>query len=509
MAESVAVTVNQDSFVVNPGEAVEAVITVQNLGIAVGVFSIEVEGIDASWYTLSSNSVSLFPGDRASASLVISPPRASGALARTYQVAIRVVSQKDSTQQAEVGLSLDVLSFHAFTAELRPQRSRGPRGSHLLSITNTGNATLAFELRGQDPEGLCRFAFDPQVPQVPPGGTLEVHASVRGRRPLTGAPKTYRYMLTATPPAGTAPPVTVPGELEVPAWLPKWVLRAAAVVLVVVAVALVLWRIFFYKPPVAVAAFDVSPSRIALTEGETTELAVNARDKDGNPVSGHKIAWRVDSEGIVGIMSEAGGLATQVEGPEASVTLRGLSPGDAVVTAVLIDQDLEPKSATVTVLPVTVSTDCIRYDPGALRFGVENGKLALKSGQSVVLVLDEDADQSNALNLARQHTSRCFIGRQNGSVESPDSEIEFWTGNSGIAATVAPEYCEKFSPAGLQTRAQQGGTWLLTDGASLQLRLDNEADARSALILARRHSQRCFIGRQSGGGAPFVTQYWR
>ncbi len=504
MADSVAVTVNQESFVVNPGEAVEAVITVQNLGIAVGVFSIEVEGIDASWYTLSSNSVSLFPGDRASASLVISPPRASSALARTYRVTVNVVSQKDATQQAKVGLSLDVLSFHAFSAELRPQHSRGPRGSHVLSITNTGNASLGFELRGQDPEGLCRFAFDPQSPQVPPGGTLEVHAMVRGKRPLTGAPKTYRYMLTATPLAGVAPPVTVPGEMEVPAWLPRWVLRAAAVALVVVAVVLVVWRLFIYKPPVAVAEFELSPSRIAVTEGETTEIAVNARDKDGNPVSGHKIAWRVDSEGIVSIVSDTGGLVTQAEGTEAIVTLRGLSPGDAVVTAALVDQDLESQSSTVTVLPVTVSTDCVRYDPQALRFGVEGGSLAIKSEQTVVLVLDENADQANAFNLARQHTSRCFIGRQNGS-----SEIEFWTGSSGIAAPVTPEDCDTYNPAGLQIREQQDGTWLLTDSASLQLRLDNQADAQSALILARRHAQRCFIGRQSGGGAPFVSQYWR
>ena len=54
----VRVAVDQDSLQVNPGEQVETVITVQNLGVAVGVFSIEVEGLDPSWYWLSSSSIS-------------------------------------------------------------------------------------------------------------------------------------------------------------------------------------------------------------------------------------------------------------------------------------------------------------------------------------------------------------------------------------------------------------------------------------------------------------------
>ena len=229
MVDSVRVTVDQESVAVNPGDVGQAVITIQNLGAAVGVFSIEIEGLHPSWFTLTSNSVSLFPGDRTSTTLVLTPPRDSAALAQAYSTTVRVASQKDPGEQTEISFTLDVQSFYDFSLDLRPQRVTGKLASHTLSIVNTSNVDMPVKLNGEDAEGLCRFSFDPESPKVTPGSTSEVAVTVTGKRPLRGAPKAYQYTITGSPPEGTADPITVSGSLEAIARMPSWILRAVMV----------------------------------------------------------------------------------------------------------------------------------------------------------------------------------------------------------------------------------------------------------------------------------------
>jgi hypothetical protein len=52
--------------------------------------------------------------------------------------------------------------------------------------------------------------------------------------------------------------------------------------------------------------------------------------------------------------------------------------------------------------------------------------------------------------------------------------------------------------------------WVLTDGSTNLLTLDNESDAQRALALARRHKSHCFLGR--GNTRPnrsdYIIEYW-
>ena len=56
----------------------------------------------------------------------------------------------------------------------------------------------------------------------------------------------------------------------------------------------------------------------------------------------------------------------------------------------------------------------------------------------------------------------------------------------------------------------QAAGWIVTDGATNLLTLDNETDARRALALARRYKSHCFLGR--GNSRPnrsdYVIEYW-
>ena len=72
------------------------------------------------------------------------------------------------------------------------------------------------------------------------------------------------------------------------------------------------------------------------------------------------------------------------------------------------------------------------------------------------------------------------------------------------------EDCVNYDPAPLRVTSDRSAGWVLTDGSSNLLTLDNESDARQALALARRYKSHCFLGR--GNTRPnrsdYIIEYW-
>jgi hypothetical protein len=75
---------------------------------------------------------------------------------------------------------------------------------------------------------------------------------------------------------------------------------------------------------------------------------------------------------------------------------------------------------------------------------------------------------------------------------------------------IAREDCLPYNPRNLRISSQGAQGWLLTDGVSRMLMLDNQADAGRAVALARRHTAHCFIGRGNSrpDRAEYITHYW-
>ncbi len=70
--------------------------------------------------------------------------------------------------------------------------------------------------------------------------------------------------------------------------------------------------------------------------------------------------------------------------------------------------------------------------------------------------------------------------------------------------------CLTYNPDNLKIVNEGAHGWLLTDGRSRMLILDNEADAKRALALAKRHTSHCFIGRDNtrANRRDYVHEYW-
>ncbi|MEW6472174.1 MAG: hypothetical protein AB1679_07880 [Actinomycetota bacterium] len=156
--------------------------------------------------------------------------------------------------------------------------------------------------------------------------------------------------------------------------------------------------------------------------------------------------------------------------------------------------------------------DCIPYRSANLQI-VNEGAAGwlLTDGSSRMLILDNESDAKSALALAKAHTKQCFIGRNNQRPDRKTYIVEYWEGTSGLAAApISPQDCLPYDPANVRIIDEGATGWLLTDGVSRMLVLDNQTDAGNALTLAKRHRAHCFIGRsnQRADRASYIVEYW-
>jgi hypothetical protein len=87
----------------------------------------------------------------------------------------------------------------------------------------------------------------------------------------------------------------------------------------------------------------------------------------------------------------------------------------------------------------------------------------------------------------------------------------WWRGDSGIPFSITGEDCISYNTSGLRIENEGANGWLLTDGNSRMVTLDNQADAEQALTVTRRFTKECFIGRNNtrANRSDYIMRYWR
>lgn len=80
----------------------------------------------------------------------------------------------------------------------------------------------------------------------------------------------------------------------------------------------------------------------------------------------------------------------------------------------------------------------------------------------------------------------------------------------GGGGGIGRQDCLSYNPNNLRIINERALGWLLTDGVSRMLTLDNRGDAERALALARMHTAHCFIGRNNRrpNRQDFIMEYW-
>ncbi len=227
---------------------------VQNHGVEPDRFSLAVEGIPSNWISTSSPVIQLEPGASKTVTLKISPPRSPQSRAGRHSFAIRVASQSQPDQIAEVDCVLSIAAFSDFAISLTPGQTNSQTPVN-LTLQNRGNVHQTFSVDFQSSGN--ELIFEPlqqalggvpitwsdsgsipqrtnMVPmQVPAGETAELTFRARPRQTAwVGGARAYDYRLVVR--SADRASQAVEGRVFSRALLPVWIVVGLASVCLVV-----------------------------------------------------------------------------------------------------------------------------------------------------------------------------------------------------------------------------------------------------------------------------------
>jgi uncharacterized membrane protein len=232
MSASIVLSVSSTKLEVAPGESVETTITIRNQSKIVDQFGIRIQGLSPTWWTLSTPSVSLFPGDQDQAKLTIHPPKEAETKAGSYSFQVRVVSQANPEEVTEREVYLVLRGFLVWDVEMSPTKVVGEAGTYRVTASNSGNTDITLLLKGKDAEEALDYTFNHDELIMPAGGNVSVTLQVspkRGKKAKKG--KLYNFQVLVRPAEAKVPSretKTITGQLEYqrqrrrPSWI--WIL---------------------------------------------------------------------------------------------------------------------------------------------------------------------------------------------------------------------------------------------------------------------------------------------
>lgn len=280
---SLTASLDDSSVTAAPGEETALPLRILNSGSTVEEYRFEVVGECAAWSTVEPMTLSLYPGDSQTVSLILRPPRDSTVLAGETPFGIRVVPTSEQGETVVPEGRVTVPPFTETTAELVPRSSHGAwRGRHQLAVDNRGNTPATVRLGAQAGTERVRVTFAADTLQIAPGRAEFGKVRIRpAKRVWRGTPVTHPFQVFATPDVaeGQAPlaPVVLDGSYQQEPILPRWLPRALITAAVLLIALVGLWYALL-RPAVKSAA------REAITPEAVRSAA--AADKSKAPDNG-------------------------------------------------------------------------------------------------------------------------------------------------------------------------------------------------------------------------------
>jgi hypothetical protein len=241
MSDKLRVELSPSEIQIEPGgSAVEAVVTLQNLGAVVEQYLVEVIGLDPEWFSAPVGSVGLFPQDTDQIRITFHPPKRQNLRAGSYPFQIKVRSRGGAQEELTSG-TLAVRGFAVYRLDLTPFKQTG-RGSgrFTVQLTNTGTGDTRVSLEARDSEEACAIRFPKDdTPLVPAGSKTELPLVITPKsRPLVGPERRYDFTVTARPKDSRGEAKTAPGQFTYRPLFASlaWVRRAIVYLVIVLGI---------------------------------------------------------------------------------------------------------------------------------------------------------------------------------------------------------------------------------------------------------------------------------
>ncbi|MGI5281993.1 PASTA domain-containing protein [Nonomuraea polychroma] len=192
-----------------PGTSVTTAVTLHNTGTRVERVRFRVAGPAQPWSEVEPEEVDVYPQSPVRGEVRFSPPRSPTCPSGLWGFAVLAESMVNPGLNKHQTGTVDVAAYHALTARLSPQTSRGLGTTrHTLVLDNQGNSPEEVRLSAADPENALRIELPAQVTANP------------GQTPVTvlittgGGGAQLPFQITVTPALGT--PIEVQGMRIVP-----------------------------------------------------------------------------------------------------------------------------------------------------------------------------------------------------------------------------------------------------------------------------------------------------
>ena len=184
---------------------------VRNNSTIVDSYVIQVDD-PPSWLTVAHSDTNLLPDETRTVQVTLAVLPMSLAIAQRIEVTLSVRSGVDTTQAAEVPMTVVVPPFGPpATLVAHPTLVRlvdRGQGAFAVRLDNrAANHPRRYRLTASDPEGVVMLDFVPSVVDVPPGETADATVRFAAPEPAMGEEVTRQLTVTATDEEG---PVTVP-----------------------------------------------------------------------------------------------------------------------------------------------------------------------------------------------------------------------------------------------------------------------------------------------------------
>ena len=305
--DRIGVSVESVQYVVAPGSSAQVPVLVQNQGVVADNFRLTIEGIPGSWISTASPVIRLESGTSKTIALKITPPRDPQSRAGRHTFLLRVASQSDPSQIAEVDCALSIAAYTDFAVGLSPAHMDPQAPAH-LDIQNRGNVhqtfsvtfqsagdTLIFEPLQQAINGVP-LAWSPAPNstsskhsfsiQVPAGETADLSFRARPRQTAwLGGTHVDDYRLTVR--SADRASQSVEGQVISRAVLPVWVMvGAAGICLVAFFLAMYLLYSSQHKTSQALATAQFANSATqTVIAAQTAVASLGGQDGDGDGLS--------------------------------------------------------------------------------------------------------------------------------------------------------------------------------------------------------------------------------
>ncbi|MDO8671436.1 MAG: hypothetical protein Q7O66_08410 [Dehalococcoidia bacterium] len=198
MSERIGLSLEPPSLQVKvDGEAVVAVLTVENRSPIVDQYDVSIEGLEPAWYDLSGAVAGVFPGEKAQVSVSFHLPQTIQLQAGLCPFVVKVTSRSHPEDYSTAEGSLDILAFGDMTMQMSPERLEGREGLANLLLTNRSNNPVTVTMRATDAEEGLDFRFSAESVTVPVAGESSVDLMVKPKkRPRFGAVHEYQFSVS-------------------------------------------------------------------------------------------------------------------------------------------------------------------------------------------------------------------------------------------------------------------------------------------------------------------------